>query len=219
MARVYAGPPPRELPPPELRYEGSGGGRLPGATTIIDDLGLRHDYSAVAPEVLAAAAARGTRVHAAAAALLLGEKDPRSDLEPGDRAYFVAFEAWLELVEVVPILVEHQVVVEDGPYPYGMRIDLFARVFGRPTVLDIKCRPSIDGDGLQTWAYLHGLRWSGVGAALGARRCCLELRKNSRFKVHPHEDDPGDALRFERARAEWYARHGRLVQGGGAGTR
>lgn len=190
-------------------------GRLaPGVTSVIDDLGLRADYSMVDPVVLAQAAERGTRVHSAIAAALggLGEASARERyLAVGDGPYFDAFLWWRDLARVRPVAIEKKVVIKFVT-PAGRtlvcagRLDLFAEVDGIFSVIDFKCRPCVANDGLQTFAYREGL------GADGARRFCVELRKVGRIKLHPHNDDFHDRRAFFAALVEWYGRHGDALE-------
>jgi len=88
-----------------------------------------------AETALGAAAARGTRIHAALEAHLTGR--PLPALEPGDTAAFEAMQSWCD--EHVQAVLASEGMVVRSTYPcYAGTFDLLAIVDGEVCVLDFK---------------------------------------------------------------------------------
>ncbi len=108
---------------------------LPSLPSVTEVLGVFADFSQVPEDVLAHAAARGTRVHAACAAILEGLWAPPP--EPEWAGYVESFRAWLPVVAEV-VLVEAELV--DEAIGYCGHPDLICRLRGDRglTVVDLK---------------------------------------------------------------------------------
>lgn len=209
--RVYALADP---PPPEPRYRDRAGAPVPSVTELI---GREYGdpYEHVPGEVLEAACGRGTRVHEAIRAHLVGERE--TSLQLSDLGYFDAFLSWLRDVRLEPLLVERRFVVEGDaarglPGPYAGTLDLAGMVFGRPTLPDWKCRAvkpegaePPDSVGAQTAGYEEAIHRAGLlpGPRRHWRRCAVELRKSGAYKVH-WRGDRRDLDAFLRCLAGWY---------------
>ena len=76
----------------------------PDYVSVTQVLSPWSDFSRVRPEVLHAAALRGTRVHAIAAAILKGHYVPQPD--PDIRGYVESFRRWVDLMAPVVVAVE-----------------------------------------------------------------------------------------------------------------
>lgn len=182
------------------RHVTPAGRGVPGVTDVIDDLGLRADYSSIPDDVLANAAARGSRVHEAIATWFRTGEDAVG-LEGQDAPYWEAFCAWREVADPEPLLVEHTMVSLAFP-ECGGTVDYVGGTSYGNRIIDWKCRAGIENDGLQTAAYARLLSLEGVDVT-GFERSSIELKKTGGFKIHPHRD-PGDLRSFVAAAITWH---------------
>jgi hypothetical protein len=179
-------------PPYPFRHFCPRGNGVPGVTDVIDDQGLRCDYSSIPSDVLRAAGERGDRVHAAIARALTGDPAPDSDLHEGDRGHWEGWLAWRSIAAPRPVLVEHTVLVLSWPQ-FGGTLDFAGGTSYGDRIIDWKCRQGFHNDGMQTAAYQRGVQLTHpdpevVQFVRSCERSSVELRKNGTFKIHPHRD-------------------------------
>lgn len=141
-----------EFDPVAHRYS-MDGRELPSVTQI---LGRYEDWSGVNPEVMAAAMARGTRVHAACALMLdgfIGPHDSGDDIAP----YLAQFERFLAESGFVATLSEQRVY--SAKLHYAGTLDLYGGLPKRKSALiDIKTGSVPRSAGPQTAAYARALK-------------------------------------------------------------
>lgn len=108
---------------------------IPPYPSVTQVLGVYTDYSTIPGSVLSHAADRGTRVHAACAAVAKGLW-PRTDAET--KGYVASFSRWLKGYVAEVISVEERIV--DEILGYSGQYDLIVRMVGDDclTVIDLK---------------------------------------------------------------------------------
>lgn len=147
------------------------GGRYPSVT---EALGMFADFSGISPEVLAAAADRGTRAHAACEAYIKGLWLPKldDDIQP----FFDSFVPWYDSMVEQVLWCEGR--LEHSAYLYSGKPDLVCIIKGDdcPTVIDLKT-PIAKGKlwSAQLAAYRELWR-DHAGLAEDARIRCASLR-------------------------------------------
>lgn len=162
--------------------------------SVTQVLGAFSDFSAIPPEVLEAAALRGTEVHNACACF--AQCLPVLGLN-GDRVgYFESFKNWFDRYVDQVFMVEKK--IRHYIYHYNGKIDLGCRLIdGREVIVDYKT-PAAEGP---TWkgqlsAYLELAR---VGTSFGYNGGCMSLllRKNGKAaKAIVYQDSPADFAAF-----------------------
>jgi len=134
-----------------IRYLNEDGKRVPGVTTITGELGwskralinwsnrIGLDGTAVGKYVDDKASI-GTLAHLKVTNQLQGKKTNTDDYSANQikaaREAVKSFEAWALDVKIEPILIEEPLVSEK--YQYGGTMDIFAKVDGVPTLIDLK---------------------------------------------------------------------------------
>jgi hypothetical protein len=153
---------------------------LPSVTEV---LGPLNDFSMILPATLAHAARRGTRVHAACAALALGLFALPLDSEC--QPYVDSFEQWFNSAVAEVIEVENRFY--DWEFGYCGKVDLIARLKGDDSlsVIDLKTPTQPQKTwGVQLAAYAHLARYSGFQVK---RTFCLRLSREGKRPKKPDE--------------------------------
>ena len=157
-----------------------------------------HRFDHVAPEVLEAAARRGTAVHLARHYDDERLPDGRSALneETLDPEVLGYLEGWRRFRAEAQFVPRHsELVVYHEAYGYAGTLDALGTMAGRKALVDVKTGSDQDADlaGPQTIAYLDAARAMQVDGADGlVLRCSVHLRPNGTYRVVPHNDDRGD---------------------------
>lgn len=150
-----------------------GGVVVPGVTSALKPL---VDFSRVPPDVLAAKADLGRRVHFAAQ--LHDEDDlDEGSIEPDVEPYLAAYRKFL--AETRAVIVENERMVFHPTYRYCGTLDRVMEVGGHKYVVDLKTAIATPiSTGPQTSAYLRALPMqSGV-----TRRAALRLRPDRTYR-------------------------------------
>jgi hypothetical protein len=108
----------------------------------------------IPPDVLQAAARRGTAVHFALELLDRGELD-RASIDPALEGYVVAYERFLVESRFIPAHIEHRVF--HGIHRYAGTLDRTGLLDETLTVLDFKTGLVLPGHALQLAAYANCL--------------------------------------------------------------
>lgn len=158
------------------RFEGQ---PVPGVTTILKPI---TDFSAVPPQVLAAAAAFGTAVHSACELDDLGELD-EGQLDPALVPYL---EAWRKFSADHAVQWSHiEASVYHPVFRYAGTLDRFGLVKGLNTVVDIKSSaqlyPSV---GPQLAAYANAL----PAGATAVKRMAVQLKADGTYTAKEYAD-------------------------------
>jgi hypothetical protein len=162
-------------------HQYSWGGRIvPSVTQILRPL---FDFSGIDPEVLAAAADRGNRVHKATELFDQGRLDT---LDLGDMGPYVwAYKQWH--LEMSPVILEAEKQVYCGQHNFAGTLDRVASVYGEEWLVDIKTSDAIPASvGPQTAAYERALSW---GSPL--KRAVLQLKGDGTYRWR-ELSSPGD---------------------------
>ena len=151
---------------------------VPGVTTILRPL---NDFSGIAPDVLAAKADLGTRVH------LATELDDAQDLDESSIEDDVApyLEAWRRFKMDKRVVIESaEEYVYHAMYQFAGQIDRVLRFDGMRWLADIKTSvlvyPSV---GPQTSAYLIA-----KADPMIQRRCAVQLRPDGSYRLKELND-------------------------------
>lgn len=158
---------------------------VPGVTSLLSPL---VDFSRVDPQVLAAKADLGRRVHAACQFWSEGDLDPDSvqdDVQP----YLCGWQKFVEQTDAR--IVACEVRVYDPLYRYAGTLDVIADIAAERFLLDIKtsiARPLAVG--AQTAAYMRALRDPSV-----TRRGAVRLRPDGTYRLDSLTD-PDDWSAF-----------------------
>lgn len=170
---------------------------LPSVTQVLAPF---CDFSRVNPVVLERACARGTRVHAACAAIASGLWAPT--LHPSEQSYVDSFERWLALVDEV-VLVEHELI--HPVYQYVGHLDLCVRLRGDDAVRVVDLKTPVTEQA--TWAaqiaaYAELVR---VNKNINPKRNgTLRLSPEGKMpKWHEYKDSARDLQAFLSALAAW----------------
>lgn len=158
-----------------------GGVRVPGVTSVLRPL---VDFSRVPPDVLAAKADLGRRVHLAAQ--LHDEDDLDEDsVEPDVAPYLAAYRRFL--AETRARVVMNEIPVFHPAHRYAGTLDRVMSIDGARWLLDIKTSIATPATaGCQTAAYLHAL-----GDPTVTRRGALRLRPDGTYRLDAL-NDPDD---------------------------
>jgi len=160
----------------------------PRVTSI---LGPFADFSMVPPDVLEAAAQRGTEVHDACASYALGFWKPVPEEQAG---YLQSFRSWFDRYVVDVLAVEEEVV--SPKWGYLGHVDLIARIEGvrpKPTVCVIDLKTPFSESlswHAQTQAYVEASREK-YGVEIGG---ALRLRKDGSLPVMSWVENPARAF-------------------------
>jgi hypothetical protein len=160
---------------------------------------IPHDFSGVSPEVLEAAAKRGTDVHTACAAYMNNLFIPDSVLF-GDRVgYFESFKRWFDKYVKRVFFVEHEFKCDR--FKFLGHVDLVAElVDGRLVVVDLKTPAAL----VKTWrlqlaAYRYLVSEELRKKKIKTKIDCmsLQLMKDGRAaKAVPYLDNENDFVVF-----------------------
>ncbi len=147
------------------------GRRLPSVTEILAP--IRTDFSAVDPAVLEVARTRGVAIDRMIELHESGALD-YSSVTPEMAAYL---EVWEKIKTDTGLKVmEVQERVANPHYGYAGTLDLRVHMFGKVSIVDVKCTASgVPGVGPQTAAYAKGDH--------GIPRFALYLRPNASGKI------------------------------------
>jgi hypothetical protein len=149
---------------------------IPNVTSILQSSGLLGDYTMIQPDVLEAAARRGTAVHFALELLDHGELD-RASIDPALEGYVAAYERFLVESRFIPAHIEHRVF--HGIHRYAGTLDRTGLLAETMTVLDIKTGPILPGHALQLAAYANCLKMP-----RRFRRIALQLCGDGTYRAH-----------------------------------
>ncbi|MCB2188624.1 MAG: hypothetical protein KQJ78_19560 [Deltaproteobacteria bacterium] len=172
-------------------------GRYPSVTQII---GPFADFGAVHPDVLAAAADRGTRVHAACATLAEGLWLPKPDQDC--QGYVDSFQGWFERAIAEVVAVERRLY--DEALGFCGQLDLLVLIQGdsKPTLVDLKT-PAVKNRlwAMQLAAYRHLALVNGLSVE---RIASLRLKKDGGTPiVDEYTSNPNDFAAFASALNVW----------------
>lgn len=133
---------------------------LPTVTKILRPW---QDFSGISQEVLARAAERGTRVHAACAAIALDLPIYESDLTPDDLGYLDSFQQWFNASVAAVLAVEQEYV--DRALGFRGHPDLVCLLKGsqKIVVVDFKTGANFS----KAWA----VQLAAYASLTGAQRC------------------------------------------------
>lgn len=180
-----------------------GGKVLPSVTQIIKNMGLGVDYSAVPPDVLRRAAARGSEVHRLTALMDRGEFDANTEFDPALEPYLDAWAKYRASAEWEFILIEEPLASEADAT--AGTVDRFGLRQGRPSILDIKCALSyhrsyelqVNG-GYRSLLIANGIIKEREDVV---DRIIIQLKRDGTFETH----DPPRGLNHVVALAQWRA--------------
>lgn len=175
---------------------------VPNVTRIIEPL---YDFSGVAKNVLAAAAAFGTLVRRACELHDRNDLD-ESSLDESLRPYLNAWIAFRRDAAFEPTEIESRVF--HPLLEYAGTFDRVGMLGGRICVLDIKATATMHpATGVQLAAYQEAINRAQAFAVTA--RCGVQLRENGSYRVHQYEDkdDFGTFLSLLNL-YRWKERHG-----------
>lgn len=159
------------------------GVRVPSVTEVLRLTGL-DDWSGIDPDVLAAAAERGTIVHQACELVDAGDLDLES-LDDAVRGYVDAYRLWKRESGWQVDQVELALVSRRGRY--AGRLDRICRIPGRqwPALVDLKTGVETAATPLQTAGYAD-LYTEHHGGTVS--RHALYLRADGSYRLVDHQD-------------------------------
>lgn len=153
-------------------------GALPSVSTILDrvksdsyDAMVNRMGQEAADELMATAAARGTRIHKACELYAQEVAEPTginitADLEDGDLPYVEGFDNWWDRYN--PTLIATEKFVHSSKYKYAGRLDLIVELDGQRWIIDIKTGVDSVRHGLQLKMYQQAdYEMTGVRARMG----------------------------------------------------
>lgn len=167
---------------PERHRYTIGDETLPSVTQILRSAGL-VDYSRVPPDVLQAAADRGTRVHLACVFVDEGSLEWES-VAAEERRYVEAYEKFLAESGFRTDLVEHRVWHRELRYA-GTLDRTGTMPDGSRYLIDLKTGQVDPSAWVQLAAYQACLEWDGVGYL----RRVLHLQENGNYSLIPPGND------------------------------
>ena len=161
------------------------GDQLPRVTEILNAVGLGPDLSGVRPDILDAALARGTAVHALVEAMHYGYLD-EVDITPELAPYTTAFLKFLEESKYESIACE--IEVTDARWGYRGHPDLIGWLLRQRIVIDVKTGDATGG-AYQVAAYAGA--WSAEHPSEPAKAgAILHLRANGTYRLEEIELAP-----------------------------